>query len=57
MMSREKNSELFDDDEAKRRFEAALRGSREVQAHPMKDIPLKRVKKERNQAQRPGSKC
>jgi hypothetical protein len=47
--------ERYDDEEAKRRFEAALHGAREAQALPMKDIPPKRAKKEKSPAQRPGS--
>jgi hypothetical protein len=35
---------LFSDEEAQRRFEAALRGAREVGHEPMKDIPPKRPK-------------
>jgi hypothetical protein len=34
----------YSDEETKRRFEAALRGAREVGHEPMKDIPPKRSK-------------
>jgi len=36
--------ESYSEDEAKRRFEAALRGARVVGHEPMKDIPPKRSK-------------
>jgi hypothetical protein len=36
-----KDEEKFDDQEARRRFEAALRGARIAEPHPMKDIPPK----------------
>jgi hypothetical protein len=38
------NDEQFSDEEMQRRFEAALRGAREVGHEPMKDIPAKRRK-------------
>jgi hypothetical protein len=38
-----KESEQYSDEEAKRRFEAALRGARKVGHEPMKDIPQKRA--------------
>ncbi len=37
-------SDQYSDEEAQRRFEAALRGAREVGHEPMKDIPPKRPK-------------
>jgi hypothetical protein len=36
--------ENYSDEETKRRFEAALRGSRLVSPQPMKEIPRKRPK-------------
>jgi hypothetical protein len=39
-----KQSEFYDKDEAKRRFEAALRGARIAGHKPMADIPKKRRK-------------
>jgi hypothetical protein len=44
-MKRTPNDE-YSEEEAKRRFEAALRGAREVGHEPMKDIPPKRFKPE-----------
>ena len=38
------NDEQYSNEEAQRRFEAALRGAREVGHEPMKDIPSKRTK-------------
>jgi hypothetical protein len=38
------NGDQYSDEEAQRRFEAALRGAREVGHEPMKDIPPKRHK-------------
>jgi hypothetical protein len=38
-----KAEDEFTEEEAKRRFEAALRGARAAAAHPMKDIPPKRA--------------
>jgi hypothetical protein len=43
-MAKENDTEPFSDEETKRRFEAALRGAREVGHEPMKDIPPKRAK-------------
>jgi hypothetical protein len=37
-----KQSEFYDKDEAKRRFEAALRGARVAGHKPMTDVPKKR---------------
>jgi len=54
-MSSPNKNDLFDDDESRRRFEAALRGARAAEPHPMKEIPRKRTKKEKSPAQRPGS--
>jgi hypothetical protein len=45
-MATKTNDEQFSDEEAQRRFEAALRGAREVGHEPMKDIPPKRLKPE-----------
>lgn len=45
-MAKEKNSEEYSQEESKRRFEAALRGAREVGLEPMKDISPKRLKLE-----------
>ena len=42
-----KANEIFNSEETKERFEAALRGARIAEPHPMKDIPPKRAKKER----------
>ena len=39
------SDEKFDQVEAKRRFEAALRGSREAAHVAMKDVPPKRAKR------------
>jgi hypothetical protein len=39
-----KQSEFYDKDEAKRRFEAALRGARITGHKPMAEIPKKRKK-------------
>jgi hypothetical protein len=39
-----RDEEKFDDDEARRRFEAALRGARQAEPRPMKNIPRKRGK-------------
>jgi hypothetical protein len=36
------DSDQYSDEEAQRRFEAALRGAREVGHEPMKDIPPQR---------------
>jgi hypothetical protein len=48
----EKNT--YGEQEAKRRFEAALRGARAAAAHPMKDIPPKRsVKRRKKKAPAP----
>jgi hypothetical protein len=38
----DKQSEFYDKDEAKRRFEAALRGARVAGHKPMTDVPKKR---------------
>ena len=46
-MSRSSN-EILPEQEAKHRFEAALRGAREVGHEAMKDIPPKRRKSEMN---------
>lgn len=35
----------FDDEEARRRFDAALRGARDAEPQPMKDLPRKRPRK------------
>jgi hypothetical protein len=43
-VSKKKNAEEYSDEETQRRFEAALRGAREVGHEPMKDIPPKRAK-------------
>jgi hypothetical protein len=40
----EKDTDQFSDEEVQRRFEAALRGAREVGHEAMKDIPPKRLK-------------
>jgi len=55
-MSKHVANDQYTDEESKRRFEAALRGARAAEPHPMKDIPRKRVKKEKSPAQGPGSK-
>jgi hypothetical protein len=48
LMARERNkTDQYTDEEARRRFEAALRGAREVGHEQMKDIPPKAGKKER----------
>jgi hypothetical protein len=39
-----KEIESFSDEETQRRFEAALRGAREIGHESMKDIPSKRTK-------------
>jgi hypothetical protein len=39
------SGEQFSDEEAKQRFEAALRGARAVGPLPMKELPSKRGKK------------
>jgi hypothetical protein len=39
-----KSADVFSDEEAQRRFEAALRGAREVGHEPMKNITPKRPK-------------
>jgi hypothetical protein len=49
------DNDQFEKEEAQRRFEAALRGARAAEPHPMKEIPRKRIKKEKSPAQRPGS--
>ena len=46
---KQNESEHFSEKEAQRRFEQALRGSREVGPTPMKDVPPKRAKKQRAQ--------
>jgi hypothetical protein len=43
--------ESYSAEETKRRFEAALRGAREVGHEPMKDIPMKRKTKARSLAE------
>jgi hypothetical protein len=43
-MSVKTPNDQFDEEETKRRFEAALRGARAVGPHPMKEIPPKRPK-------------
>lgn len=53
--------EPYSEDEAKRQFEAALRGAREVGHEPMKDIPSKRkiaaykTPKKRGRPPKPGA--
>jgi hypothetical protein len=47
--------EQYSEEETKRRFEAALRGAREVGHEPMKDIPMKRRTKARSLAEASGS--
>jgi hypothetical protein len=42
-----KRGDQYSDEEAQHRFEAALRGAREVGHESMKDIPPKAGKKER----------
>jgi hypothetical protein len=37
-MAKEASNEQYDDEETKRRFEAALRGARLAAPHPMKDV-------------------
>lgn len=44
MMSRDKSGEEYDEEEAQRRFEAALRGAANAKPKPMKDAPRKRGK-------------
>jgi hypothetical protein len=39
------SDEQYSDEEAKRRFDAALRGARAAEPKPMKDIPPKRREK------------
>jgi hypothetical protein len=41
-MAKQSEQNQYSDEEAQRRFEAALRGAREVGHEPMKDIPPKR---------------
>lgn len=38
------DNDQFEKEEAQRRFEAALRGARAAEPHPMKEIPRKRAK-------------
>ena len=44
LLMSEKETDQYTDEEAQRRFEAALRGAREVGHESMKDIPTKRSK-------------
>jgi hypothetical protein len=46
MQSRAKNNQ-YSNEEAQRRFEAALRGAFSTSPKPMKDIPRKRPKQKR----------
>lgn len=45
-----KPDEQFSEEEAKRRFEAALRGARAVGPLPMKEVPPKRPRKRNKRA-------
>jgi hypothetical protein len=44
-----KAPENYGERESRERFEAALRGARDAQAHPMKDIPRKRKRTKKAQ--------
>lgn len=46
-MANSPKNDCYSDEETKRRFEAALRGAREVGHESMKDISPKGLKKER----------
>lgn len=47
------DNDKYSNEEAQRRFEAALRGAREVGHEPMKSLPKKRVKT-RSKSMAPG---
>jgi hypothetical protein len=47
------NETRYDDREAARRFEAALRGAFSTPATPMRDLPRKRPRAERKQPLKP----
>lgn len=52
-MIKKNKDEMFSEEEAQRRFEAALRGSKIVGHKPMKDIAPKRPKPERRTRKKP----
>jgi hypothetical protein len=49
----DKKDQDYSDEEAKKRFEQALRGARITGPKPMKDIPRKRSKKQRSEEKKP----
>jgi hypothetical protein len=53
MAADEKPADHFDEEETKRRFEAALRGARAVGPLPMKELTPKRERR-RNKKKAPG---
>ena len=54
-MAKEKTEDRYGEQEAQRRFEAALRGARLAGHKPMKSITPKRPKKQRKPRKRPNS--
>jgi len=57
-MAKRSSNDCYSDEEAQRRFEAALRGARAVGPLPMKELPSKRAKRtdRRDDPGREGSK-